>query len=207
MKCNGKAKGQNFEIGLGQCKKGLLYRREIIEKNGVIRIGNFVCQECIDDNVDCDLAHASSHSSYDHAIFSSSHFDPVNNPCKLGSICNSGKCVKIGLVTTEGTTVDIPLACSTELWHNNNQCSKTRGTKRTTSLGDDYILGENTTKQFIDWINEIKQTWKKKMLIDILEIKRKLINHGLFILIMLLLEILGFNLKFSLIVLVFTLLL
>ena len=91
MKCNGKAKGQNFEIGLGQCKKGLLYRREIIEKNGVIRIGNFVCQESIDDNVDCDLAHASSHSSYDHAIFSSSHFDPVNNPCKLGSICNSGK--------------------------------------------------------------------------------------------------------------------
>ena len=92
MKCNGKAKGQNFEIGLGQCKKGLLYRREIIEKNGVIRIGNFVCQESIDDNVDCDLAHASSHSSYDQAIFSSSHFDPVNNPCKLGSICNSGKC-------------------------------------------------------------------------------------------------------------------
>ena len=43
-------------------------------------------------------------------------------------------------------------------------------------------------------------------LIDILEIKRKLIKHDLFILIMLLLEILGFNSKFSLIILVFTLL-
>ena len=95
---------------------------------------------------------------------------------------------------------------STGLWDNNNQCSKTPGIKRTTSLGDDYILGENTTKQFNDWISEIKQTWKKKMLIDIIEIKRKLIKHDLFILIMLLLEILGFNLKFSLIVLVFTLL-
>ena len=41
---------------------------------------------------------------------------------------------------------------------NNNQCSKTPGIKRTTSLGDDYILGENTTKQFNDWISEIKQT-------------------------------------------------
>ena len=92
MKCNGKAKGQNFEIGLGQCKKGLLYRREIIEKNGVIRIGNFVCQESIDDNGDCDLLHVSGHLSYDHSIFSSSHFESANNPCKLGSICNSGKC-------------------------------------------------------------------------------------------------------------------
>ena len=95
---------------------------------------------------------------------------------------------------------------STGLWDNNNQCSKTPWIEKITSLGDDYILGENTTKQFIDWINEIKQTWKKKMLIDIIEIKRKLIKHGLFILIMLLLEILGFNLKFSLIILVFTLL-
>ena len=158
MKCNGKAKGQNFEIGLGQCKKGLLYRREIIEKNGVIRIGNFVCQESIDDNDDCDLAHASSHLSYDQAIFSSSHFDPVNNPCKLGSICNSGKCVKIGLVTTEGNTVYTSLIFSTRLWDNDNQCSKTPGINRTTSLGDDYILRENTTKQFNDWINEIKKT-------------------------------------------------
>ena len=31
-KCKSKTKGQNCEIGLGQCKKGLLYRREIIEK-------------------------------------------------------------------------------------------------------------------------------------------------------------------------------
>ena len=99
---------------------------------------------------------------------------------------------------------------STGLWDNNNQCSKTPWIEKITSLGDDYILGDNTTKAFNDWISEIKQTWKKKMLfmklIDILEIKRKLIKHDLFILIMLLLEILGFNSKFSLIILVFTLL-
>ena len=53
MKCKGKRKVQNCEISLGQCKKGFLYRREIIEKNGIITIGNFVCQESFDDNSDC----------------------------------------------------------------------------------------------------------------------------------------------------------
>ena len=33
MKCKGKTKGQNCEPGLGQCKKGFLCRKEIIEKN------------------------------------------------------------------------------------------------------------------------------------------------------------------------------
>ena len=93
MKCKSKTKGQNCKIGVGQCKKGLLCRREIIEKNGIITIGNFVCQESIDDNSDCDLLHVSGHLSYDHAIFSSSHF--VNNPCKLCSICNSGNMLKL----------------------------------------------------------------------------------------------------------------
>ena len=79
IKYKSKTKGQNCEIGLGQCKKGLLYRREIIEKNGIITIGNFVYQESIDDNSDCDLAHVSGHLSYDHAIFSSSHFNPHVN--------------------------------------------------------------------------------------------------------------------------------
>ena len=54
MKCKSKTKGQNCKIGVGQCKKGLLCRREIIEKNGIITIGNFVCQESFDDNSDCD---------------------------------------------------------------------------------------------------------------------------------------------------------
>ena len=33
-------------------------------------------KESIDDNGDCDLVHVSGHLSYDHAIFSSSHFNP-----------------------------------------------------------------------------------------------------------------------------------
>jgi hypothetical protein len=33
MKCKGKTKSQNCEPGLGQCKKGFLCRKEIIEKN------------------------------------------------------------------------------------------------------------------------------------------------------------------------------
>jgi hypothetical protein len=49
------------------------------------------------------VTNVSGHLSYDHTIFSSSYFDPVNNPCKLGSICNSGKCVKIGDDKTERT--------------------------------------------------------------------------------------------------------
>ena len=90
-----KQKVKILKLVLVNVKKEFLYRREIIKKNGVITIGNFVCKESIDDNVDCDLVHVSSHLSYDHAIFSSSHFDPVNNPCKLGSICNSGNMLKL----------------------------------------------------------------------------------------------------------------
>ena len=69
--------------------------------------------------------------------------------CKLGSVCNSRKCVKIGSVTTEGTTVNTPWSCSTRLWHNNNQLTKIPGVEKTTSLGVEYILGENTTIKYL----------------------------------------------------------
>jgi hypothetical protein len=49
-----KEKFKIVKLVLVNVKKEFLYRREIIEKNGIITIGNFVCQESFDDNSDCD---------------------------------------------------------------------------------------------------------------------------------------------------------
>jgi hypothetical protein len=168
-KCKGKTEGQNCEPGLGQCKKGLLCRCQLDSDGNTL--SNFICQKPIDDGGKCDNDYFSGkYINGEYVIFNDDYFfDPAQNPCKLGSVCEavSEKCVKIGTIDN-GVTVSNPLACKTGLVKKNPgpniandpndysyTCEAAIGDTRTTSLGAEYEIGSNTTDAFKDWLTEV----------------------------------------------------
>ena len=220
-KCKGKIEGENCDPGLGQCKKGLLCRKELGE-NGVI-LSNYLCQKPVEDGGKCAGYTSGQDLDGDFVIFSDYLFDPARNPCILGSVCSNDKCVKIGSVTDTNTEVTNPLACSTGLWDGNQYCATT-GSKQDTSLGAEYELGSNTTDAFKDWLNEVGKNdmEDEDVIYEAYRYTRnkKKINKAWFIythnafvrdsdecaLYYIWKQSSGYNLKFSLIILVFTLL-
>ena len=142
-KCKGKAKDQRCEVGLGQCKKGLLCRYH--NTSSTIR----TCEAPIDNGGDC------SHADNGDSV------DPAYNPCKLGYVCSvnnndDGKeyCVKIGDLDNEKKATN-PLACKSGLLDSSGKCVAKLSNTGTTSLGAEYEIGENTTKAFNEWLSEV----------------------------------------------------
>ena len=84
--------------------------------------------------------------------------------CKLGSVCNSRKCVKIA---SQKTTASNPLACETgvlkgttcwSLPSNSRACDTTNSNYyglKITSKGGRYCLSDDVTNEFKNWLKEI----------------------------------------------------
>ena len=123
-KCKGKTEGERCEAGLGQCKKGLLCRNEVDSNGDLLKdansntIYNFLCQKPIDDGGKCGNDYFDGQDLDDDFIifYEDYYFDPAQNPCKLGSVCDakSEKCVKIGSIQN-GVEASNPLACQSGL--------------------------------------------------------------------------------------------
>ncbi len=148
-KCVGKAKDQRCEVGLGQCKKGLLCRYH--NTSSTIR----TCEAPIDNGGDCSFVDSA------REIVTSS-LNPAYNPCKLGYVCSANSddttkkyCLKIGDLDN-GKAATNQLACKSGLLDDNtNKCAAKLSATGTTSLGAKYEIGENTTKAFNDWLSEV----------------------------------------------------
>jgi len=167
--CDGtKCKGLNPNIkcqrGLGQCKKGYLCR-ELSATNS-----ETFCQPPIDNEKECGDYEGGNSMNGDGFLFSSSYYNPANNPCKLGYVCSTSdsssksKCVKIA---SQKTTASNPLACETgvlkgttcwSLPSNNSACDSTKSNyygKERTSKGAEYCVSEDVTTEFKNWLKEI----------------------------------------------------
>ena len=145
-KCKGKAKDQRCEVGLGQCKKGLLCRYH--NTSSTIR----TCEAPIDNDGDC------SYVNKDHEADTSS-LNPAYNPCKLGYVCSNNKCVKIGSVTdTTTTTVTNKLACASG-YSDGTKCVDLNANpvdnRGPTSKGAYIKLDKNYTAMFNEWLSEV----------------------------------------------------
>jgi hypothetical protein len=145
-KCKGLLQGQKCEIGLGQCKKGLLCRTTSSNYNA--------CQEPIKAGDQCTDGSSSSYDQY--TFLSASLFNPANNPCQLKYVCSNGYCVGIHSLNN-GDTATNPLACVSG-FISGTTCAAPGAETYTTSRGADYAVGTNITEAFDRWYNE----WNKK---------------------------------------------
>jgi hypothetical protein len=155
-KCKGKAQDQRCEPGLGQCKKGLLCRLK--DTNAAYTS----CQPPIDNDKECTGLYPKEDPTDPSSDTLDSEYPlvPAYNPCKLGYVCSvndnaDGKkyCVKIGNLDN-GKSVTNQLACKSGLEQGDECVAKLSYTK-TTSLGAEYEIGENTTKAFNEWLSEV----------------------------------------------------
>ncbi len=145
-KCKGKAQNKNCEVGLGQCKKGLLCRKEKTDSKYE------TCQPALNENDDCTSLY----------IYSSDDFDPAYNPCKLGLVCSNNKCVKIGSVTgTSAATNSLACASGLSLGGNCVDLSATPIDRSiTTSKGASIKIDKNYTEMFNAWLKEVSDSKK-----------------------------------------------
>jgi hypothetical protein len=170
-KCNGKIEGDNCEVGLGQCKKGLLCRKK--DKNAKYT----TCQAPLNDGADCSelyglVENPEYDSNDDDAAlntpvepFTVDPFNPSLNPCKLGSVCD-GTCKKIASVDA-GSTVKNTLACKsgyakmtdniplTFTCVDLNSLSDANKPSEKTSKGAYVKLDKNYTDMFNEWLSEV----------------------------------------------------
>ncbi len=146
-KCKGLIEEEACIPGLGQCKKGLLCRKA--SSSSTI----YTCLEPVSGTTDCSsLAPSITLLQLKGEKYISDYkdyFHPAINICKLGYVCNSGRCVKIGSVTGTTTTVTNPLACSTGIVDSSMKCTST--ISLTTSKGATITDSSKTKKAFEDW--------------------------------------------------------
>ena len=164
-KCKGLNPNVKCERGLGQCKKGYLCR-QISSTNR-----ETTCQLPIDDDKECGDYVAQIYMRDDNYIISDDyHFNPVNNPCKLGRVCSTAdndtttaRCIPIG---SQNTTASNPLACKTgvsdsnncKTLPNNSTCSSSSANyldEKDTSKGASFCLSSDITTEFEKWMSEI----------------------------------------------------
>jgi hypothetical protein len=150
-KCKGLNPGLKCEVGLGQCKKGYLCRKDV-DKDGVVS-GYNSCQRPIDNDAKCGSS---------NAVYS---FNPSYNVCKLGYICSiknndAAACIEIGSQGV-GTVVSNPMACQSGMMENqNNKCvsDTITGTyfSGPTSKGGTFTDYKNVSDTFKNWLDEAK---------------------------------------------------
>ena len=143
-KCKGKAKDQRCEVGLGQCEKGLLCRYH--NSSSTIR----TCEAPIDNDGDCSYVNKDQEAD-------TSSLNPAYNPCKLGYVCSNDKCVKIGSVTDTTTTVTNKLACASG-YSASRKCVDLNANPDTdgpSSKGATIPLDKNYTAMFNEWLSEV----------------------------------------------------
>ena len=161
-KCKGLTEGQRCEVGLGQCKKGLLCR---YASAATTRTSSDYtrCMAPIEENQSCDNFLPSSTSLPSlQLIDDEEFFDPAFNPCKLGYVCSTTKdystpvCTKIGSVSNSDSTASHPLACETGILNSGHTaCKTTSDNSFTTSRGGSHTPGTNVTDTFEDWLTEV----------------------------------------------------
>jgi len=129
------------------------------------------CQPPIGNGEECGIYTGSEYLDSGEYIFSSSYFNPVNNPCKLGYVCSlsdqdnsKAKCVAIG---SQSSTASNPLACKTGVFDDdtnscwtlpsNSSCSTDAKylKSKTTSKGGEFCLSDDVSKEFDKWLKEI----------------------------------------------------
>ena len=92
-KCKGKSEGQNCQLGLGQCKKGLLCRYEL-GSNGLPVNSNLLCGKPLNKGDKC-LDIGARDDVEDLNTIYSIYMNPAYNFCKLGYVCSNTICVKL----------------------------------------------------------------------------------------------------------------
>ncbi len=123
-KCIGLDIGRSCNIGLGQCKKGLVCRRENISSKF------YSCQPPI-------LASDDKCEKYiDGQFYESTMFLPDYNPCELGKICNKDNCVNIASIETDKPAFH-PLACKSGIL-DDNKCIEYESKNQTCFLDTQY---------------------------------------------------------------------
>ncbi len=149
-KCKGKTEGKNCEVGLGQCKKGLLCRKKDSSATYT------TCQPAIDNGADCSYAY------YGNSV------DPSENPCKLGYVCSLKPddttkriCIEIGSLAN-GKPASNQLACQSGYLYSGscNDLSTPYTSPIKTSKGATIEVNNNLTTMFQNWLTEVG---KKKM--------------------------------------------
>ena len=163
-KCKGKTSGQRCEIGLGQCKKGLLCRKSS-SSDAYSR-----CLAPIENGVDCTGTSESvtSSTSDDNTYWlmnDKTYFNPAYNPCKLGYVCSGSSsaqtCVKIGSVSN-GNAATNPLACSSGyITIGGTTCAAPSTDTYTTAMYVTYTAESNITTHFNEWKNEMESNGMK----------------------------------------------
>ncbi len=156
-KCKGKTEGENCEIGLGQCKKGLLCRYELGSNGLPVANSKSLCGKPLNKGDTC-LDIGSTGVDEDLNTIHSYYMNPANNFCKLGFVCSNTICVEIGSISN-GQQSTNPLACSSGLMEGGN-CVASLTDKRTTSLGAECEIGSNTTTAFNEWKTEVRKDEK-----------------------------------------------
>ena len=152
-KCKGKSEDKNCEVGLGQCKKGLLCRLKDSSAKYT------TCQAPIDNGQECTDLYPKADPSDTYTIDYNYPLEPAYNPCKLGYVCSNNKCVKIGSVTdTTTTTVTNKLACASG-YSDGTKCvdlnANPVANAGTTSKGATIPLDKNYTAMFNEWLSEV----------------------------------------------------
>jgi hypothetical protein len=155
-KCKGLLENQRCELGLGQCKKGLLCRYKDSSTTDYHR-----CLAPVDGETSCTGLTGSNtiFRAGNNFLISNNdqYFNPANNPCKLGKVCSStGKCVDIGSVASSTTVNEAnPLACKSGLSDGTNCVDTLSSGSHYTSKEGTFSNFGNATSKFEDWLKEL----------------------------------------------------
>ena len=162
-KCKGKSVDKNCEVGLGQCKKGLLCRLK--DKNAKYT----TCQAPIDNDKECTDLYPKYDPTDTYTIDYYYPRDPAYNPCKLGYVCSTKDststkyCVEIGKLA-KGKAVTNPLACASG-YSVRDECVDLKDAPLTnrgpTSKGAYITVNDNYTDMFNAWKDEVSKNKMK----------------------------------------------